>query len=614
MKLSTILRHGEARPALVITNEINRCRWCLDLAETGRGLKACGGGRDRGLAPVPSSLLGIIEGGQAVLDGLKRMEERLLRHVDRGRNWDLYDGDTASGPRDRPDADLFDPALVPAQEVRWLPPIPDVPLFITFHGNGVPIWRDRLGTVRSHALPRGPACRIHPITAMLGHEEPMVFPRGSRMGFANELGVVIAPGGRDIPFHEAWKHVWGITNCNDANRSGVWPSHYGRPPKEMVYHELEGFARLGLASDAASSFGPWITTIDEVPNVHDVLIHCWGPDGSYCRAHSSAYLMGPRNAVEYFSRFMTLPAGTTFQFGAPGIDGVGEIDDVEKAHGKCCDMDMEHVGILSNPLWCEERLAAGREPGKAFYGYISRQRGLDVAAAFCGEAQPFPRGTRSIWAARYNDRATARQEEFAPHRRRFYEIFPARSLSTGEPVELPAHATEVQVSCELAAVFGTRQAARLAETDVVPFLEGITIMVGLRDGGLRAELESPTNREAHFCDVLGRWYDGFNAVRPQLAAPADLEDLGDRTMRLSIDGVGEAETRSGDYLVGFGPVASFISREITFLPGDLISLGPAGGTLKIPAGHRLPAGAEIRASIEGIGDLIVPLVDQRAFP
>ena len=607
MKLSTILRRGEARPALILVNAVNRCQHCLDLVEFSACLAASG--CDWGIAPTPASLLGIIEGGQPALDNLKRIQDRLMAFVDAG-NRDLYEG-TVPDQVGREGADVFGPALVPPAEVRFLPPVPDVPLFVTFHGNGITLWRDRLGTVESRTPPRLPACRLHPATSLLGHEEPLIFPANQPMGFSNELGVVIAPGGKDIPYDQAHRHIWGITNCNDATRSGVWPIHYGRPYKELVWHEREGRARLGRASDAASAFGPWITTVDEVPNVHDLLIHCWGPDGSYCRAHSSAYIMGPRNVVDYFSRFMTLPAGTILQFGAPGTDGVGGFDDIGIVHGKTCEMDMEHVGILSNPLWCEEKLPDRRQDGEGFYGLVSRLRGIDIAAARREEDQPFPRGTRSVWAVAYNDRITAQQADFAPDRQRHYEIFPRSTLSTGQPVVLPAIGADVEVSCELAAVVGPRPIARLAPADVAAHLLGITILVGLRDNGLPAELKSPTTRELFFGRILGRWYDGCNAIRPELSPPSDLDAIGAREMRVEVDGLGPSLTNTSDYLLGFAEAISFMSREITFLPGDVISLGPAGAPVTIPADRKLPEGSTIRAAIEGIGEMTVPVIDKR---
>lgn len=592
MKLSTILRDGAPRPALVITNEALRCQWCLDLCAANGLLQSTG--KEWGVGPLPSSLLKIIQGGSPALDNLKRLQDVLLRSLAAGNQ------------------DLFGDSLVAAPFVRWLPPLPDCPLFITFHDNGVSLWRDRKIPVADRAMiTRVPMCRLHPITSVLGHLEPMIFPRGHPVQYGNELTVVIAPGGKDVSYKDARKQVWGITNANDATRSSVWPLHFGRPYEQLERHEQEARARLGRASDAASAYGPWITTSDEVPNVHDVLLYSFGPDGGYSRGHSSAYSVGPANAIAYFSRFMTLPPGAMFQFGAAGVDGVGHFKETEPVHGQTCDMEMEHVGMLHNPLWAEEKSPLKREPGEGFYGLISRLRGVDLAKHFCPDEQPFPQGTRSIWTMMYNDKVTAQQPEFGPDKQRHYEICPASTLSTGQAVTLPVHAGLIEVSCELAAVIGRRPAARLAAEDVAGYLEGVTIMVGLRDHGLTDELPLATGREAMFARLMGRWADGFNAVSPALTPLAGMTDVADREMRVSIAGGDEVVTRTSDYLVDLAQTIAFISREITLLPGDVISLGAAGKVLHVAADRRLPEGSRISASIQGVGEFSVPLIDRR---
>ena len=596
---------------MILTNRVNQCEHCLDLTEFNTCLQATTS--SVGLGPTPSSVLKMIEGGAPVLANLKKIEDRLRLHLKPDGNWDLYNGIPNAPRAHKPDAGIFDPALVAPADIQWLPPIPDIPLFITFHGNGIQLWRDRAGPFLSHIPPRIPTCRLHPTTSLLGHDEPLIFPKNFPLGFSNELGVFISPGGKNIEYENAWQHIWGITNCNDATRSASWPIHFGRAMEDMAPHEMDGRARLGRASDAASAFGPWITTIDEVPNVLDLLIHCWGADGSYCRAHSSAYIMGPRNAIQYLSRFMTLPAGTGFQFGAPGQDGVGGFADAAQAHLKTCTMDMEHVGPLTNPIWCEDLLDSGRGKGEGYYGLISRHRGVAIDTAPKENETPFPYKTHSIWSLGYNNHDAAQEPAFAPDHQRLYEIFPQSTLSYGQAIELPAIANEIEVSCELACVIGPRQLARVAEEEVPDYLAGITIMIGLRDNGLINELPLPTAHEIRHGTILGRWYDGFNAARPQLAPAEDLDSLGDRKMKITIDNIGQVTTQTSHYLQGFGQTLAFMCKEITFLPGDIISLGTAGKTLRIPADTKLLPDAAITAEIAGLGEFSIGITDRRTM-
>jgi len=82
----------------------------------------------------------------------------------------------------------------------------------------------------------------------------------------------------------------------------------------------------------------------------------------------------------------------------------------------------------------------------------------------------------------------------------------------GVTVILPPHGSLIEVSCELAAVIGSRHIGRVAPDEIAEYIEGFTIMVGLRDTGLLAELEAPTERETFFAGTMARWYDGSSAT------------------------------------------------------------------------------------------------------
>ena len=90
MKISTICNQKQARPALILTNRVNQCEYCLDLTEFNTYLQATTS--SVGLEPTPSSVLKMIEGGAPVLANLKKIEERLRLHLNPDGNWDLYNG------------------------------------------------------------------------------------------------------------------------------------------------------------------------------------------------------------------------------------------------------------------------------------------------------------------------------------------------------------------------------------------------------------------------------------------------------------------------------------------------------------------------------------------
>ena len=137
-------------------------------------------------------------------------------------------------------------------------------------------------------------------------------------------------------------------------------------------------------------------------------------------------------------------------------------------------------------------------------------------------------------------------------------------------------------------------------------------MIGLRDtDGLASEVVSATPWEKRLGEILGRWCDGFNAVRP-LFTPTGDGVIGGREMQLVIRGIGEAKGCTEDYLFDFRKVISFISREITLLPGDIVTLGSSGNDLTIPSDIELSSDTKIIASIEGAGEFSTRIIDSPA--
>ena len=82
-------------------------------------------------------------------------------------------------------------------------------------------------------------------------------------------------------------------------------------------------------------------------------------------------------------------------------------------------------------------------------------------------------------------------------------------------------------------------------------------------------------------------------------------------MRLAVDGCGAVSGNTDEYQFLAPTILSFISRQITLFPGDVVTLGRVAEQLTIPCNRRLPRGTVLHASIEGVGEVISPLVDQR---
>ena len=60
-----------------------------------------------------------------------------------------------------------------------------------------------------------------------------------------------------------------------------------------------------------------------------------------------------------------------------------------------------------------------------------------------------------------------------------------------------------------------------------------------------------------------------------------------QTLTVSLSGIGEFRNSTSDYGYGFSDMITMVTRTITLLPGDLLSLGSAGTELEVPAERKL---------------------------
>jgi 2-keto-4-pentenoate hydratase/2-oxohepta-3-ene-1,7-dioic acid hydratase in catechol pathway len=193
---------------------------------------------------------------------------------------------------------------------------------------------------------------------------------------------------------------------------------------------------------------------------------------------------------------------------------------------------------------------------------------------------------------------------------------PARALSaSGEPIVLARRAQALALGPELAFVVG-KLASGVPEEDAADYILGYLALASITDDSFGEHLQEPGTPQAlSMPRVYGRWGDGYNAVSPQPVPLARAADRGHamrgRRMRLALDGWGEVSGNTDQYLLPAPAILSFISRQITLFPGDVVTLGRIAERLTAPAGRFLPAGTMLRASVEGIGEISSLLVDER---
>jgi len=213
---------------------------------------------------------------------------------------------------------------------------------------------------------------------------------------------------------------------------------------------------------------------------------------------------------------------------------------------------------------------------------------------------------RHVWLCEANYRDVEKLEGVPPRPHVMAYQAPYTSVTEGGPVRLPARATGMAVSCELAVEIDC-EVHEADEKMAAGAIRGFRVLAGFRDASVIEEVILPTARDYGVCDYYARWGDTFNCVSELLQS----DNPYDAAMTVQIDGLDAVTTSTADYLHHAPAAIAALSQFLTLQPGDIISLGRAGEMLRIPADQRLPAGARVTADIAGVGNVEALIEDHR---
>jgi len=218
-------------------------------------------------------------------------------------------------------------AVGPIDGLRLLPPV-EPPKIICVGMN----YADHVAEAKAK-MPEFPLYFMKPRTALVGHGEPIVYPKDSTVvHYEAELVIVIGKAGRRIPEGEALGHVLGYTCGNDVSARD-WQR------KEMA----EGFLLHGKGFDTFAPIGPLVDT--EVDG-RDLAIELRLNGEVKQSSRTSQFIFGVEKMVSDISQFMTLEPGDLILTGT--TSGVGPIQP-----GDVVEVEVEGIGTLRNPVVAE---------------------------------------------------------------------------------------------------------------------------------------------------------------------------------------------------------------------------------------------------------------------
>jgi len=183
-------------------------------------------------------------------------------------------------------------------------------------------------------------------SSLIGHGDPLVCPSSSRQfDFEGEMAAVIGKSGRYIQKSNALAHVAGYSIFNDGSVRDVQL----RTPQWT----------LGKNFDGTGAFGPYFVTADELPagaaglRLETVL------NGIVVQSASTDdMIFNVAELVKIISSAMTLEVGDIIVSGTPSGIGHARTPPLYMEEGGLCEVRVEGLGVLSNPIISEVSLAA----------------------------------------------------------------------------------------------------------------------------------------------------------------------------------------------------------------------------------------------------------------
>jgi 2-keto-4-pentenoate hydratase/2-oxohepta-3-ene-1,7-dioic acid hydratase in catechol pathway len=210
----------------------------------------------------------------------------------------------------------------PLADVTLLEPVPH-PRAIFGIGRNYAAHAAELGNV----LPDAPIVFMKLPTSSVPPSGPVVRPSVStQLDYEAELAVVIGAAGR----------IAGWAIADDATARDLQRA-------EEQWTRAKGF-------DTACPWGPWITTVDELPDTADLRIQSWVNGEQRQDANTDQLIFKPQQLVDFIAQTCTLEPGDLILTGTPSGVGVGFDPPRYLSDGDVVRVEVERLGTIEHVI------------------------------------------------------------------------------------------------------------------------------------------------------------------------------------------------------------------------------------------------------------------------
>jgi 2-keto-4-pentenoate hydratase/2-oxohepta-3-ene-1,7-dioic acid hydratase in catechol pathway len=170
---------------------------------------------------------------------------------------------------------------------------------------------------------------------LVGYGTELERPRGEAaetFDFEGEIVAVIGKSGRFISPEDALQHVVGYSIMNEGSVRG-WMKHS---------------VHAGKNFHASGSWGPWITTVDEIDDFSSLKLETHVNGKLMQSALAAEMIFSLSELISYISNLTPLNPGDIVATGSPDGTGGSRNPSVFLKPGDCVEVSVDRIGTLKN--------------------------------------------------------------------------------------------------------------------------------------------------------------------------------------------------------------------------------------------------------------------------
>jgi 2-keto-4-pentenoate hydratase/2-oxohepta-3-ene-1,7-dioic acid hydratase in catechol pathway len=187
-------------------------------------------------------------------------------------------------------------------------------------------------------VPKFPTLFMRGLNSFAPHLQPLIRPKISEtFDYEAELVAVIGKRAKHMTLENAVSCVAGWTCCNEGSI------------REFQRHTTQW--HMGKNFDRSGALGPWFVSADELPAGGKGLKIESRVNGKVMQSDNTSNMMFPvAETIVYATQGITLEPGDLLVTGTPSGVAHARKPPAWMRHGDVCEIEIEGIGILRNPI------------------------------------------------------------------------------------------------------------------------------------------------------------------------------------------------------------------------------------------------------------------------